>query len=209
MTKKNSREKHPKVRDNEERNQKLKRRRAKNELIERNDKDDEPNEAMNHDDALNPQNEEDLHANEWDDREVTKVETNNEDQNNKETHKKGTQPSREDNKQRKEDTHKTSTQPEEMAKGKAAMKELQPIALPVVPSLDVPENKRWAGQVGFKTLLRQDWEALAQSEGAEELIKGFVETDVVVVPGKMPVPLTTQLLNQVLGLHDEGNTEPT
>ncbi|MCO5548599.1 hypothetical protein L7F22_002059 [Adiantum nelumboides] len=86
-----------------------------------------------------------------------------------------------------------------MSKGKAASKGLQPIQLPTVPSLSNPKNDEWANKTGFRRLLCQKWEQLAQPQGAEELIKTFLETDTVVVPGRMPVTVDMQLVHENAG----------
>ena len=98
-----------------------------------------------------------------------------------------------------------------MSKGKAASKALQPIPLPAIPSLNNAKSDESATKVGFRRLLSQNWVALAQPQGAEELIKSFVETDSVVILGRLPVLVDTQLVHEVLGLHDEGitNSEKT
>ena len=94
-----------------------------------------------------------------------------------------------------------------MSKGKATSKALQPILLPTVPSLNNAKSDEWATKVGFRRLLCQNWLTLAQPQGAEDLIRNFVETDSVVIPGRLPVLVDTQLVNKVLGLHNEGITD--
>ena len=97
-----------------------------------------------------------------------------------------------------------SQQQSTMSKGKAASKALQPMLLPAIPSLNNAKSDEWATKVGFQRLLSQNWVALAQPQGEEELLKSFVETDSVVIPGRFPVLVDTQLIHEVLGLHDEG-----
>ena len=97
-----------------------------------------------------------------------------------------------------------SQQQSAMSKGKAASKALQPILLPTVPSLNDAKSDEWATKVGFRRLLSQNWGVLAQPQGAKELIKSFVETDSVVIPGRLPILVDTQLIHEVLGHHDEG-----
>ena len=92
-----------------------------------------------------------------------------------------------------------------MSKGRATSKALQPIPLPTVPSLNNAKSDEWATKVGFRRLLCQNWGALAQPQGAEELIRNFVETDsVVIARRRLPVLIDTQLIHEVLGLHNEG-----
>ena len=101
-----------------------------------------------------------------------------------------------------------SQQQNTMSKGRATSKALQPILLPTVPSLNNAKSDEWATKVGFRRLLSQNWEVLAQPQGAKELIRSFVETDSVVIAGRLPVLVDTQLVHEVLGLHDEGITDP-
>lgn len=48
---------------------------------------------------------------------------------------------------------------------------------------------------------------MASLEGAEELLKNFVEIDTLLLPGKKLVDVTTQLIKITLGLLDEGIIE--
>ena len=96
----------------------------------------------------------------------------------------------------------------DMAKAKVNTKALQPILLPTVPSLSNPKSDEWATKVGFRRLLCQNWQELAQPQGAEDLIKNFVETNSVVEQGKVPMLVDKQLVHEVLGLHNEGVTDP-
>ena len=112
-------------------------------------------------------------------------------------------------KQSTETTEEGSTESEmSKAKAPAIQKGMYPISLPVIPDLRKQENEDWSRKLGFKALIQQDWERLVEPEGAEELIKHFLETDTVVTPGRLPVPVNTVLVKQVLGLHDEGNCWP-
>ena len=101
-----------------------------------------------------------------------------------------------------------SQQQNTMSKGRATSKALQPILLPIVPSLNNAKSDEWATKVGFKRLLSHNWVVLAQPPGVEELIRSFVETDSVVIAGRLSVLVDTQLVHEVLGLHDEGITDP-
>lgn len=92
-----------------------------------------------------------------------------------------------------------------MSRGKG----LQPIPLPVLLDLAKPANSVWAQTLGFEKMLKQDWQALASQEEADDVIKQFVETNTVVSEGKVPVEVTPKLVNEVLGLHDKGPTEPS
>ena len=95
-----------------------------------------------------------------------------------------------------------------MAKAKVTSKALLPILLPTVPSLNNSKSDEWAMKVGFKRLLCQNWLVLAQPQGAEDLIRNFVETGSVVEPGRVPMLVDKQLVHEVLGLHNEGVTDP-
>ena len=95
-----------------------------------------------------------------------------------------------------------------MSKAKVTSKALQPILLPTVPSLNNSKSDEWATKVGFRRLLCQNWLVLAQPQGAEDLIRNFVETGSVVEPGRLPMLVDKQLVHEVLGLHNEGVTDP-
>lgn len=82
-----------------------------------------------------------------------------------------------------------------------------PLAIPVLLDLGKQENRQWAEKLGFVTLIHQDWETLVALETAEEMVRNFVDTNTLVAPRKLPVEVTTKLVQQVLGLHDEGLTE--
>ena len=100
-----------------------------------------------------------------------------------------------------------SEQQNVMSKGRATSKVVQPIPLPTVPSLNNAKSDKWATKVGFRRLLCQNWGVLAQPQGAEELIRNFIETDSVVIAGRLPVLVDTQLVHEVLGLHNERSTD--
>ena len=59
-----------------------------------------------------------------------------------------------------------------------------------------------------KIALPRLWVVLAQPQGAEDLIRNFVEIGSVVVPGRLPMLVDKQLVHEVLGLHNEGVTDP-